>query len=450
MPPHALIGNASLYSSGAQNDGDAIRAGGQYVSHFNDPDFFMDLSLVDDPYPYFEYLRASGPVKRLPAHNVVAVTGFEEALAVHLDTEHYSAVNSVTGPLPPIPFTPEGDDITAQIEAHRPQMPFGEEVLTLDRPRHTPLRSLMACLFTPSRLRDMERGITRLADALIDEFEGKGRCELVGDYSKPFATLVIADLLGVPDDERAEFRAVVAPSQVGSRNDSLPVNPMDFRRDKFLAYVEDRRRTPHGDILSELANANYPDGTTPDAMDVVRVATLLFGAGQDTTATLLGNAMRIIAERPELQAQLRADPALIPNLLEEVLRFSGPVKSTFRLARKPTSLGGVDIPVGTTVMITTAAANRDPRKFDSPAEFRLGRPRVKEHLSFGRGIHACPGAALARTEARISLERLLARFDDISVDADFHGSATDRRFAYLPTYVFRALRELHLRFSLAS
>ena len=131
-------------------------------------------------------------------------------------------------------------------------------------------------------------------------------------------------------------------------------------------------------------------------------------------------------------------------------RHSGPVKSTFRLARKPTTLGGVDIPVGTIVMITTAAINRDPRKFDNPAEFRLGRPGIKEHLSFGRGIHTCPGAALARTEARISLERILARLGDIAIDAEEHGPASDRRFSYMPTYVFRAVQELHLRFTAIS
>lgn len=419
------------------------------MSDYADTDFFMDLSLVDDPYPYFEYLRGKGPVVPLPAHNVVAVTGFDEALAVHLDSENYSAVVSVTGPLPPIPFTPEGDDITAQIEQHRPQMPFGEEVLTLDQPRHTPLRSLMMRLFTPRRLKEMEACITRTADQLIDEIQVGSRCELVADYAKPFATLAIADLLGVPDGDRQEFRVAAGtpPAQVGQHDEGPVVNPMDFRRDKFFHYVDDRRRAPQGDILSDLANATFPDGSTPTALDVVRVATLLFGAGQDTTATLLGNSLRIIAEQADMQAQLRANPALIPDFLEEVLRFSGPVKSTFRLARKPTSLAGVDIPVGTIVMITTAAINRDPRKFDDPAQFRLGRSAIKEHLSFGRGIHTCPGAALARTEARISLERILARLDDISIDPEFHGPPSDRHFTYMPTYVFRAVQELHLRFS---
>jgi cytochrome P450 len=422
------------------------------MKDYSETDFFMDLSLVDDPYPFFEFLRAEGPVKRLPAHNVVAVTGFEEALTVLLDVEHYSAVNAVTGPLPPLPFRPDGDDITPQIEAHRAKMPFGLEELTQDPPRHTPLRSLMTRLFTPSRLRDMETAITRLADQLIDEIEGKGKCELAKEYGAPFATLAIAELLGVPEEDRGGFRtaATGTSNRIGARGDGPTYNPMDYRREKFITYVKERREKPQGDILSDLANAKYADGATPDAMDVVRVATLLFGAGQDTTATLVGNAMRIVAEQPDLQDRLRAKPALIPDFLEEVLRFSGPVKASFRLARKPTSLAGVDIPAGTSVMLAMAAINRDPRRYDDPADFKLGRAKAKEHLAFGRGIHTCPGAALARTEARISLERLLKRLDRIALDPEFHGTPGARRFEYLPTYVFRGLKALHLRFTPAA
>lgn len=419
------------------------------MNNYENSDFFMDQSLVDDPYPYFEYLRSGGAVRRLPVHNTVAVTGFEEALAVHLDSDTYSAVVSVTGPLPPLPFVPAGDDITAQIEEYRPQMPFGEEILTLDQPRHTPLRALMMRLFTPSRLKAMEVGITRIASELIDEFESAGRCEVISAYAKPFATLAIAELLGVPAKDRDDFRAILAETQssshIGGGGENV-VNPMDFRRDKFLGYVGDRRATPQDDILGDLSHATFPDGSVPTPMDIARVAVLLFGAGQDTTATLLGNCLRIIAEQGQLQDDLRTDPKLIPSFIEEVLRISGPVKSTFRLARKPTSLGGVDIRPGTVVMITTAAVNRDPRKFDEPAEFSLGRKGAKDHLAFGRGIHTCPGAALARAETRISLEQMLARMDDIRIDSDHHGFNGDRKFSYQPTYVFRALNELHLRF----
>jgi cytochrome P450 len=416
---------------------------------YDDVDFFTDLDLVDDPYDFFDRLRTLGPVHPLPAHNVVAVTGFEEALSVHLDIDHFSAINAVTGPLPPLPFMPDGDDIAHQIEQHRPRMPFGEDVLTLDQPRHTPLRAMMMRLFTPSRLKEVEGLMTRLADQLIDEFAANGACEFISAYATPFATLAIADLLGVPDEDRPAFRTNTRSisAQVGGPTSAVFVNPMDFRREKFTGYVADRRASPQGDILSELANSTSSGGEIADAADVVRVATLLFGAGQDTTGTLLGSALRIIAERPDLQAQLRSDPQLIPDFLEEVLRISGPVKSTYRLAKKPTTVGGVAIPVGTHVMITTAAANRDPRKFSDPAEFKLGRRGIKEHLSFGRGIHTCPGAALARAEARISLERLLARLDTITIDEDLHGNAANRQFSYVPTYVFRALNTLNLRFS---
>jgi cytochrome P450 len=416
------------------------------MADYAEADYFLDLSLVDDPYPYFEYLRRQGPVVRLPKHNVVAVVGYDEAAAVHLDTEHFSAVNSPTGPLPPVPFTPEGDDITAQIEACRPQFPFGEEVLTLDPPRHTPLRALMMRVFNPRRLKEVEDSLARLADRLIDEVAARGSCELMRGFATPFATLAIADLLGVPEEERASFRAVGVPMQVGRPADAPVLNPMDFRREKFIELIAERRRSPKGDIMSELANVTRTDGSKPVLMDVVRIATLLFGAGQDTSATLIGNALKIVAERPDLQAALRADPALIPDFTEEVLRHSGPVKATFRLAKKASSLAGVDIAPGTTVMITTAAVNHDPRKFDSPAEFQLRRTG-KEHLAFGRGVHSCPGAPLARLEGRLALERWLARFSQIGIDPAIHGPADERRFPYQPTYVFRTLKMLNLRFT---
>jgi cytochrome P450 len=412
-------------------------------------DFFTDLSLVEDPYPYFEDLRREGPVVPLPEHNVVAVLGYEEALAVHNNNTTLSAVNSVTGPLPPVPFVVEGEDIGPLIELHRPEMPFGEEVLTLDPPRHGPIRSLMMRLFTPRRLEDMEATITKLADQLIGEFADDGGCEFVQRYASPFAMLVIADLLGVPEEDRAAFRKNLegAPAQIGAGADPKIVNPMEFRVQSFLRYVDERRRKPSEDILGQLANATFPDGSTPAARDVVRVATLLFGAGQDTTATLLSAALRIIAERPELQARLRADRTLIPDFIEEVLRHSGPVKSTFRLARRVTEIGGVPVRPGTTVMIATAAANRDPRKFDDPAAFRLGRASPRDHLAFGRGPHTCPGAALARLETRISLNRILDRLGEIALNPDRHGHEGDRHFRYMPTYVFRALEQLHLRFA---
>ncbi|MGE3691661.1 MAG: cytochrome P450 [Novosphingobium sp.] len=416
------------------------------MDRLTDRDYFMDRALVDDPYPYFEALREIGPVARLPAHNTIAVLGYEEGLAVYRDTEHFSAVNAVTGPLPPLPFAPEGDDIVTQIAEHRPTMPFGLDMLTLDPPHHTEVRSLCMRLFTPRRLKELESKIAALAEGLIDELAAAGGCEFVSAYAKPFSTLVIADLLGVPAEDRAAFRAMLSGpvSQVGADGAEL-VNPMDARQTMFTAYIEERKRAPKGDIMSELAQAAYPNGQMPEVWEVVRLATLLFGAGQDTTATLLSASLRRLAEDRALQAQLRADPSQIPAFIEEVLRQGGPVKSSYRLAQKHTTIAGIDVPAGTTVALVIAAMNRDPRRYDAPAEFRMGRERAQEHLGFGRGAHTCPGAALARAEVRISLELLLARFADISLDEAEHGPPHARRFSYAPTYVFRMLSHLHLR-----
>ena len=212
-------------------------------------------------------------------------------------------------------------------------------------------------------------------------------------------------------------------------------------------YVEDRRREPRKDVLTDLALATYPDGSTPDVTAVVRTATFLFAAGQETTARLLATALKCLAEQPELQDELRAHGDRISSFVEEALRFESPVKTDFRLARRSTTIGGVDVAAGTPVMLLNGAANRDPRRFECPAEFHVDRPNAMDHIAFGRGAHACPGAPLARAEARISLERILDRVRDIRLSDEHHGLPSDRRFTYEPTWVLRGLSELHLEFT---
>ena len=173
----------------------------------------------------------------------------------------------------------------------------------------------------------------------------------------------------------------------------------------------------------------------------------LFAAGQETTVRLLGSALQLIAEDPELQQQLREERDRIPNFIEETLRMESPIKGDFRLSRVATTVGGVDLPAGTTVMLVNAAANRDPRRFDDPGTFDPTRANARHHLAFGRGIHTCPGAPLARTEARVSLERLLDRTTDIRLSEAKHGPAGARRFHYVPTFILRGLTRLYLEFT---
>jgi cytochrome P450 len=162
----------------------------------------------------------------------------------------------------------------------------------------------------------------------------------------------------------------------------------------------------------------------------VRTATFLFAAGQETTARLLAAALRHLAEHPELQDELRAHKDKIPNFIEEMLRIESPVKTDFRLTTQSTTVAGVDIAAGTPVMLLNSAANRDPRRFECPAEFRLDRENAQSHIAFGRGVHSCPGGPLARAEGRISIERILDRTRNIRLDEEHHGPPGDRRFHY--------------------
>lgn len=418
------------------------------MNDFNPVDFFTDESVVGDPYPYFEDLRARCPVLREPHHGVVAVTGYDEAIEVYRDQDAFSACNAPTGPFPGLPFQPRGDDIGALIEQHRDEFPLHEHVVTFDPPKHSAHRQLLNRLFTPKRLRENEEFMRRLADRQLGEFLHTGRCELIGEYAKPFALLVIADLLGVPEEDHQVFRIRLGAQSPGSidADEAMPDNPLEFLEERFTSYIEDRRRQPRDDVLTTLATATFPDGTVPQVIDVVRVACFLFAAGQDTTARLLSAAVQIFAERPDLQQLLRDEPQRIPTFIEETLRMEGPVKSDFRLARRTTTVGGVDIPAGTTLMMLNGAANRDPGRFTEPDQFRIDRPNVREHIAFGRGIHTCPGAPLARIEGRVSIERLLDRMADITISEAEHGPADDRHYRYEPTYILRGLAELHLEF----
>ncbi|MCG7609002.1 cytochrome [Mycolicibacterium sp. (ex Dasyatis americana)] len=421
------------------------------TTDYDTVDYFTDPSLVPDPHPYFDHLRSKCPVVTEPNYGVMAITGFEEATTVLKDTDTYSSCIAVAGPFPPLPFTPEGDDITEQIAAHRPQMPMFEHMVTMDPPDHTNARSLLNRLLTPRRLKENEDFMWRLADQCLDDFIADGKCEFLSAYAKPFSLLVIADMLGVPEEDHEEFRTVLgAPrpgAQVGSLDgDLVASNPLEWLDEKFISYLEDRRKEPRDDVLTALATANYPDGSVPPVIEVVRSATFLFAAGQETTTKLLSASLRVLGDRPDIQQALRDDRSRIPTFVEEALRMDAPVKSQFRLAKKNTTLGDIDVPAGTTMMVCPGAVNRDPVRFEDPHTFSLDRKNVREHIAFGRGVHSCPGGPLARVEGRVSLERILDRMADITIDEEFHGPADDRRYNYEPTFILRGLTDVHIRF----
>ena len=415
---------------------------------FETRDFIATPGFVDDPFGYYAYLRGQGPVAPMPTRpGVFAVTGHPEVVAVARNPDVFSSYNAATGPIVPLPFTPEGDDISAQMEPNRHKMPFSEHLLTLDPPAHTPYRSVMAKLFTPKRLAENEAFMKKACDELIDQFIGRGRVNLLPEFSMPFTSMVIADLLGSPPDLQEVF--MKGWRRPGSIGHEAPPDPMKFLNDYFTPYIEARRADPCGDVMSDLAQSTFPDGTTPTVLDLVRLSTFLFAAGQDTTTHFIGLGMRVLAERPDLQRRLRGDPKLIPEFVEEQLRFEGPIRCDFRLVKKTTELGGVQLPAGSILVLLLGAANRDPRVFENPDEFDLDRPNKRDHVAFMRGPHTCIGSPLARVETRTALERLLARMSDIRIDEREHGPPGARRYSFDPVYTVRGLSSLHLEFTAA-
>jgi cytochrome P450 len=423
---------------------------------FEKYDFFRSDRFVNDPYAYFDYLREQSPVLREPHQGIVMVTGYDEALEIYNDADRFSSCMSTSGPIAGCPIPVKGhenEDISQLIEAYRDKTPFSDQLPTMDPPEHTDHRALLMALITPKRLKENEEFMWVLAKQQIDTFISRGGCEIMADFAQPFAVLVISDLLGVPAEDRIKFRKQLLRHEqehgagIGSLKDGeVRHSPLEWLYNTFSAYIEDRRSNPRGDILSGLAKATFPDRSMPEPLDVARVAANLFAAGQETTVRLLSYAFQIVGERPDLQKRLREDRNLIPNFVEECLRIEGPVKGDFRLAKKPTRIGGVDIPAGTFLYIANSAANRDSRKFENPREFQLGRQNARMHVAFGRGRHACPGAPLARAEAVVSLNSMLDRTRDIRISEKVHGPQGARRYGYLPTFILRGLTHLNLEF----
>jgi cytochrome P450 len=264
-------------------------------------DFFTDRELLQDPLPYYAALHRRGPVVREPHKGVFMVSGLEEILELYAGHERFSAIVGPLGPLVKLPQPAEGESWAEVIERRRHEIPMGDQLTSLDPPKHTRHRALVGRLFTPRRLKENEEFMWTLVDGLIDEFAERGEIEFCGAYVRPFTLLVIADLLGVPREDHKTFRGWLRGEQgtVGDPEgrhggDQVFANLHPY----FARYIAERWAAPRDDVMSRLAGARFPDGELPEVMDVVRLAAILFAAGQETTARLIAAGMRILAEQP--------------------------------------------------------------------------------------------------------------------------------------------------------
>jgi cytochrome P450 len=405
-------------------------------------DFFTDPDIIQDPIPYYRALHERGPVVREPHKGVFMLSRIDEILEVYTDHERFSAIVGPLGPLVSVPPPAEGESWAEVVERRRHEVPLGDQLMSLDPPKHTRHRALAGRLFTPNRLKQNEDFILTLADQLIDEFADRGEIEFCAAYAKPFTLLVIADLLGVPHEDHETFRGwlggrggTVGDPRGRHAGDQVFANLEPY----FTTYIEQRRASSGDDVMSRLASVRFSDGELPEVRDVVRLASVIFAAGQETTARLLCAGMRFLCEQPAVAEELRGDPGAIPNFVEECLRLESPIKGSFRLALQDTSLAGVDIPAGSVMMALIGAANRDPDVFENPDRFDARRSNARRNIAFGHGEHFCIGASLARAEASISFERILSRLDEMRL-------VDPRALSYIESFIIRGLNDLPVRF----
>jgi cytochrome P450 len=352
------------------------------------------------------------------------------------------------GPFTGVSFNARGrDDISDLIESKRADIPLNNMLITFDPPKHTDHRGLLRRLLTPRRVAENEAFMQRCAQELIDSFVADGSVEFNRQFAGPYTLLVVADLLGVPDEDKPELLAYFQRGQrQGVRGRSLEEELAEHGgglveqlADMFRRYVNERRAEPRDDIVTAIATTTFPDGTLPEVDDLVALAYMLTAAGQETTAKFLCSAMCHLIHQPDQMKRLRADRSAIPDFVEEGLRMLSPVKGSFRIARRTVRVGGVTIPAGSILMISNSAANRDPACFADAQDFDQDRSDLRWHLAFGHGPHYCIGASLARSESRTGLDAIFDRMDDIRL-------APGAELEYVSSLNLRGLRALPLEF----
>jgi cytochrome P450 len=388
----------------------------------------LDPAFRRDPYAIYERGRRDHPVllhEGLPLR-LASVFRYEDCQAILRDAESWSSEFAVLDQLEDLP---------------PPSM------LGTDPPAHTRLRSLVNKAFTPRIVSRLEPRMRELADELLDEaLAAGGEVDLVQALSYPLPVVVIAEIIGIPAADRAMFKrwsdeAIASlglvffggldPERVARQR-----RLFDEMRAYFVPLAEQRRARPQEDLLTGLVLAEH-EGSKLSHDEMLSMLVLLLVAGNETTTTLIGNAVLALLDHPEAEKRLRAEPGLLPTAIDEVLRFSSPVQFDPRRATRATTLHGVAIQPDDFVLCWLGSANRDERVFERPDVFDPARER-NPHLAFGFGVHYCLGANLARLEARVAIGALLARtraFERVGAEP----------LPLHPSPVFRAVTRLPVR-----
>ncbi len=368
-------------------------------------------SFQADPYPQYAALRAEEPVHFSLALQAWVLTAYEDCALVLRDAETFSSSSDTAS-----------GQLAEVLQQQRREFPLGETptVLNSDPPVHTRLRSLLNRAFTPRAIEGLRPRIEEIAASLLDDVDASnGRFDIATGFAQPLPIIVIAELLGVPPKDRDRFKrwsVAIARTTDVLNTPAILEAARDATRE-LIGYMDEvvaqRREAPGADILTALTAAEQ-EGERLSHDELLAFSILLLLAGHETTSNLIGNGLVALAARPELVARLRAEPSLQPSAVEELLRYDSSVQGVVRFARRRTELGGRTIEQGAALLPMVGAANRDPAQFSKPEALDIERS-PNRHLAFGRGIHFCLGAPLARLEGEVAFAALLDRFPELRV-----------------------------------
>jgi len=386
----------------------------------------IDPSFRDNPYPHYPALLTGAPRKFNIFIPTTLVARYDDCLAVLRDHEHFSS-------RPPA--------MLQQLRAEFGPFAGATTMLDSDPPVHTRLRRLVSRAFTPRRIKDIEPRIRAIAAELLDRIAREGSFDLMDEFAGPLPVIVIAEMLGVPPAEHAQFKTwsnQIIEGGRGTFRGAAPGEQVKATSQELRSYltkqIERRRSDPGDDLITALVQA-HDEGSALAADELLAFVVLLLLAGNETTTNLIGNGTLALMRHPEQLDRLRGEPSLMPSAIDEMLRFDSPVQSTVRTCAAGTNVGGTEVAVGELLFVILAAANHDPRRFPNPDTFDVSRS-PNDHLAFGEGIHFCLGANLARLEGAIAISSMLERFPKLRL------ANRDAPLQYRGSYLLRGLKTL--------
>ncbi len=407
------------------------------LAHFNP----FDAETLQCPYPHYAAMREGAPVLFLEELGLYLVTRHDLVLSILRDPATFSSKFGR-------PTMPMSAQDTAKVnEVVADGYVRASTMLTTDPPEQTRFRGLVAKAFNPKTISAMEPFIRGIVTDLIDSWGDRTKLEFVADFGVPLPVRVIGTMLNQPEDRFADIKRW-SDASIAGIGTNIPIERRvaaeretnEFQR-HFESEIERRRVDPQDDLLTNLLNATLDEpGVDPRPLDMPEMLSIisqLMVAGNETTTKLLTEMMRLLGEHPDQWQRVQSDSARIERVVEESLRLSSPTQGMFRIATREVELADVMVPEGARLVLVYGAANRDEIVYPDPETFDPDRPRLKEHLAFGKGIHFCLGAALSRLEARVALEELTRRIGSYRL-------SDSNDYSYYPSFMLRGLQRLDI------